>query len=68
MTSRHVLVVFLAVVLIGNPLLSPQEGGARGSWYAKPDSYAQLVEWYRSLEERYPQVLEVFKANELYHT
>ncbi|MDD3493027.1 MAG: M14 family zinc carboxypeptidase [Candidatus Thermoplasmatota archaeon] len=68
MTSRRALVVFLAVILIGIPLLSLQEGGAHGSWYAKPDSYAQLVEWYRSLEERYPQVLEVFKANELYHT
>jgi hypothetical protein len=37
-------------------------------WYHKPTTYAQLVGWYQSLEEQYPQYLEVFKANELYGT
>lgn len=37
-------------------------------WYTKPTSYAQLVEWYQTLEALYPQYIEVFKANELYGT
>lgn len=38
------------------------------SWYNIPANYAQLVEWYQTLEAQYPQFLEVFKANELYGT
>jgi len=38
------------------------------NWYSKPTSYAQLVSWYQALEALYPNYLEVFKANELYHT
>jgi len=37
-------------------------------WYEKPDSYAELVNWYLALESEYPDYLEVFKANELYET
>ena len=37
-------------------------------WYHKPTSYAQLVSWYQTLEQQYPQYLEVFKANVLYGT
>ena len=36
--------------------------------YGKPSSYAQLVGWYKSLEANYSDYIEVFKANELYHT
>jgi len=32
----------------------------------KPDSYEELVSWYKSLEEKYPNYVEIFKANELY--
>ena len=38
------------------------------SWYYKPDSYDQLVSWYKNLEEKYPGYIEVFKANEMYGT
>ena len=38
------------------------------SWYNKPATYAQLVSWYQDLEARYPNYIEVFKANEMYHT
>jgi hypothetical protein len=38
------------------------------NWYEKPDSYAELVEWYLDLETEYPDYLEVFKANEMYDT
>jgi hypothetical protein len=38
------------------------------AWYSKPANYAQLVDWYQTLEAQYPQYLEVFKANELYDT
>jgi len=42
---------------------------ARGpAWYNIPANYAQLVSWYQTLEEQYPNFLEVFKANELYGT
>jgi hypothetical protein len=37
-------------------------------WYHKPANYATLVQWYQTLEDSYPQYLEVFKANELYDT
>lgn len=37
-------------------------------WYNKPDSYAELVEWYKALENNFPEYIEVFKANELYNT
>jgi hypothetical protein len=37
-------------------------------WYHKPSSYAELVDWYQTLEGFYPEYLEVFKANELYGT
>jgi len=37
-------------------------------WYYKPQSYLELVEWYLALEEKYPNYIEVFKANELYNT
>lgn len=45
---------------IGN-LLAPD-------WYHKPATYAILVSWYQTLEDSYPQYIEVFKANELYDT
>jgi len=37
-------------------------------WYFKPDNYAELVEWYQSLEANYSEFIEVFKANEMYGT
>lgn len=37
-------------------------------WYFKPDSYKDLVEWYKNLESKFPDYLEVFKANQLYNT
>lgn len=37
-------------------------------WYRKPTNYAQLVNWFQTLESSYPQYIEVFKANELYGT
>ena len=47
---------------IGNPFeMGPD-------WYHKPSSYAELVSWYQSLEDLYPDYLEVFKANDLYGT
>lgn len=38
------------------------------SWYNKPGSYAELVEWYQTLENNFPEYLEVFKANEFFKT
>jgi hypothetical protein len=38
------------------------------AWYSKPANYAQLVNWYKTLESNYPGYLEVIKANELYNT
>lgn len=32
----------------------------------KPESYAELVSWYESLEAAYPGYVELFKANEYY--
>jgi len=32
----------------------------------KPSSYDELVSWYMSLEEKYPEYMEIFKANEMY--
>ncbi len=32
----------------------------------KPDSYEELVSWYKSLEEKYPQYIDIFKANEVF--
>lgn len=37
-------------------------------WYMKPNSYKELVGWYKELESIFPDYIEVFKANELYHT
>lgn len=37
-------------------------------WYYKPNSYNELVSWYQDLEDRYPDYIHVFKANELYNT
>ena len=34
----------------------------------KPSSYEELVGWYEELEEKYPNYIEIFKANELYGT
>jgi len=34
----------------------------------KPSSYNELVSWYKELEREYPNYIEVFKANEMYHT
>jgi Zinc carboxypeptidase/PKD domain len=45
-----------------------EKGTFSPSWYSKPTSYAQLVNWYQALEANYSQYLEVFKANELYGT
>ena len=47
-----------------NDEMIPTDGG----WYYKPANYAQLVDWYQTLESSYPDYLEVFKANELYNT
>ncbi len=44
-----------------NPLMAPD-------WYDKPSSYDELVSWYLTLESKYPDYIEVFKANELYET
>lgn len=38
------------------------------AWYYKPDNYMELVTWYLNLESRFPDYLEVFKANEVYNT
>ena len=32
----------------------------------KPSSYKELVSWYMELEEKYPNYVEIFKANEIY--
>jgi len=32
----------------------------------KPATYEELVSWYKSLEELYPNYIEVFKANEMF--
>jgi hypothetical protein len=32
----------------------------------KPDNYEELVSWYKSLEEKHPEYIEVFKANEVF--
>ena len=36
--------------------------------YKKASSYSELVSWYKELESRYPNYIEVFKANKLYGT
>lgn len=48
---------------LANSSLSIYDG-----WYKKPSSYQELVNWYKTLENSYPDYLEVFKANELYKT
>ena len=45
-----------------------QETTPSSSWYIMPKNYAELVSWYRSLEQNYSNFIEVFKANELYGT
>jgi len=68
--SRKVISMFVLFIVISGGTLFFHDGnaGAYGSWYQKPDSYDQLVSWYRSLEEKYPDYIEVFRANELYNT
>ena len=37
-------------------------------WYTKTQSYDELINQYLTLEQEYPEYVEVFKANELYDT
>ncbi|RLF58551.1 MAG: hypothetical protein DRN27_05140, partial [Thermoplasmata archaeon] len=48
--------------IFNNLQLSPN------GWYYKPESYNELVSWYLTLENQFPNYIEVFKANELYNT
>ncbi|MCD6299143.1 MAG: hypothetical protein J7L93_00870, partial [Thermoplasmata archaeon] len=68
--SRKVISMFVLFIVISGGTLFFHDGnaGAYPSWYQKPDSYDQLVEWYKNLEEKYPDYIEVFRANELYNT
>ncbi|MCD6513105.1 MAG: succinylglutamate desuccinylase/aspartoacylase family protein [Thermoplasmata archaeon] len=36
--------------------------------YDKPSTYSQLLSWYEEMEKKYPQYIEIFKANEMYGT
>lgn len=49
-------------------LTSDTIGKLETDWYYKPSSYAEIVNWYQTLEAAYPNYLEVFKANQLYNT
>ena len=68
--SRKVISLFVLFITISGGTIFFHDGSAdaHGSWYQKPDSYDQLVSWYKNLEGRYPDYIEVFKANELYNT
>ncbi len=75
MAKKIVALLMILIFISGSGMtLFPNYRGASarvlsaGSWYAKPDSYNQLVEWYKNLEEEYPEYIEVFKTNELYNT
>ena len=62
-------IISLAIIfflICGGLSIVPQKIEAGTSWYKKPQSYEELVEWYRQLEKKYPEYIEVFKANELY--
>lgn len=37
-----------------------------GTQQKKPASYAELVSWYEELEQKYPEYIEIFKANEMF--
>ncbi|HHH80353.1 MAG TPA: hypothetical protein ENL13_05570, partial [Thermoplasmatales archaeon] len=59
---------FNAFISTGTKTLEAGNEEKGPDWYAKPSSYAELVNWYQTLENEYPNYLEVFKANELYGT
>ena len=57
---RKIVVASIVLLfIIANFSIANDEG-------KKPSSYEELVSWYRSLEEEYPDYIEIFKANELY--
>ena len=69
------ILCLLIIVLLTLPALSTSTAKfsfkslfEKGNWYYKPKSYSELVRWYRELEERFPNYVEVIKANELYGT
>ncbi|RLF38727.1 MAG: hypothetical protein DRN12_07995 [Thermoplasmata archaeon] len=68
------IIVVIILLLVTTPFLTnPLTADAttfilQPEWYIKPHSYKELVSWYKELEKIFPDYLEVFKANELYHT
>ncbi len=64
------LIVLFFLISGGTSFLSSKNLGADASafhsWYKKPQSYAELVGWYQQLEVKYPEFIEIFKANEMY--
>lgn len=66
--TRKAAVCLAALIFIMGAFHAATATHDRVTWYEKPGSYGQLVDWYQALEERYPGYLETFKANELYDT
>ncbi|KAA0003787.1 MAG: zinc carboxypeptidase [Thermoplasmata archaeon] len=61
------LVLFFLLSGASSFLSSDMEANAfTQSGYKKPHSYDELVGWYQQLEKKYPNYIEVFKANEMY--
>jgi len=66
--KKKIFAFAVLFVFISSSAMISHSSASTCNWYYKPDSYAQLVEWYKNLEEKYPDYIEVFKANELYNT
>ena len=60
--------VLFVLVSANFAIISISSASNYGSWYYKPDSYDQLVSWYKNLEDKYPGYIEIFRANEVYNT
>jgi len=56
--KKFVAVVCLLLIFAG---FSYATGGNK-----KPSTYEELVSWYRNLEQKYPEYMEIFPANEIY--
>ncbi len=57
---KKLIIIFIASVIILTNISGANEDKK------KPESYDELVSWYKILEEKYPDYVEIFKANEIY--
>lgn len=59
------LAILIILLTISNLFcsISPSKALLEGK---KPSSYNELVSWYHNLEEKYPEYIEIFRANEIY--